>query len=343
MLNWHDLDPLKVERAIEVLLRDMFPGLHSVDGSGGDGGRDAYLFDDGKIRVFEIKSYSRTLSGSQRRNIQRSLQVALIHQQTSEWILVIPHDHTPAEEEWFTQTLTRLAAPVTLNWWGRDWLDGQFASREDLTRYVEGPDGRLLHRAQQHGMEQAVLATATSASVVLNCCLELAVADELIKRNPAQSKIVKEPRRRFSKVVAWSDETVERIVEAHPERFRLLPTIGSAAGLRQGETFGLSVDDFDFSLMLIRVRRQVKRLGKEIVFALPKNDKERFVPMAPVLAKAVQSYIERFERLPSRCRGRGSTATSRSMSWSSAGRTVGTSRRVCMTNSYGSPRLQQLA
>lgn len=87
---------------------------------------------------------------------------------------------------------------------------------------------------------------------------------------------------------------MESIVEAHPERFRLLPTIASAAGLRQGELFGQSIDDFDFSLMLIRVRRQVKRLGKEFVFALPKNDKERFVPMAPVLAKAVQGHLGRF-------------------------------------------------
>ncbi|WP_157997270.1 tyrosine-type recombinase/integrase [Kribbella rubisoli] len=136
--------------------------------------------------------------------------------------------------------------------------------------------------------------TARSAFLVLNGCLELAVADELIKRNPGQSKVVKKPSRRFSKVVAWSDDMVERIVEAHPERFRLLPTIASAAGLRQGEMFGLSVDDFDFSLMLIRVRRQVKRLGKKFVFALPKNDKERFVPMAPVFAEAVKSHIERF-------------------------------------------------
>lgn len=87
---------------------------------------------------------------------------------------------------------------------------------------------------------------------------------------------------------------MERIVEAHPEQFRLLPTIGSAAGLRQAELFGLSVDDFDFDLMVIRVRRQVKRLGKEFVFALPKNDKERLVPMSPVLAKAVKEHIGRF-------------------------------------------------
>ncbi|TDX03535.1 hypothetical protein [Kribbella sp. VKM Ac-2566] len=158
MLNWHDLDPLKVERAIKILLRELYPGLRSMDGSGGDGGRDAYLLQDGRMRVFEIKSHARTLSGGQRRNIQRSLQVVLTHQQISEWVLVIPHDHTPGEEEWFTQTLASLAAPVTLDWWGRDWLDGQFASREDLIRYVEGPDSRLLKRAQQHAMEQAVLA-----------------------------------------------------------------------------------------------------------------------------------------------------------------------------------------
>lgn len=110
--------------------------------------------------------------------------------------------------------------------------------------------------------------TARSALLVLSGCLELAVADELIKRNPALSKIVKKPARYFAKVVAWSDETVEAIIEAHPDQLRLLPIIGSATGLRQGELFGLSVDDFDFDAQVIRVRRQVKRLRPEYVFAL---------------------------------------------------------------------------
>ncbi|TCO41011.1 site-specific recombinase XerD [Kribbella antiqua] len=136
--------------------------------------------------------------------------------------------------------------------------------------------------------------TARGAFLVLNGCLELAVADELIKRNPGQSRIVKKPARRFSKVVAWSDETVDRIIEAHPEEFRLIPIIGSAAGLRQAEIFGLSVDDFDFEEQVIRVRRQVKRLGREFVFALPKNDKERIVPMSAYLGKVVEEHIERF-------------------------------------------------
>ncbi|GAA1567926.1 tyrosine-type recombinase/integrase [Kribbella karoonensis] len=42
------------------------------------------------------------------------------------------------------------------------------------------------------------------------------------------------------------------------------------------------------------MRRQVKRLGQRFVFALPKNDKERIVPMSPILEAAVKDHIERF-------------------------------------------------
>ena len=80
--------------------------------------------------------------------------------------------------------------------------------------------------------------------------------------------------------MAWADETVDSIVEAHPEQFRLIPIIGSAAGLRQGEMFGLSVDDFDFEEQVIRVRRQVKRLGREYVFALTEESRSRDDPAA---------------------------------------------------------------
>jgi integrase len=136
--------------------------------------------------------------------------------------------------------------------------------------------------------------TARSALLVLGGCLELSVADELIKRNPARSKIVKKPARRFSQVVAWSDETVEGIIAAHPAQFKLIPIIGSATGLRQGELFALSVEDFDFDQQVIRVRRQVKRLRNEYVFALPKNDKERIVPMSPALARLAREHIDVF-------------------------------------------------
>jgi integrase len=44
--------------------------------------------------------------------------------------------------------------------------------------------------------------------------------------------------------------------------------------------------------MVIRVRRQVKKLGREFVFALPKNDTERTVPMSEGVAVMLTEYIE---------------------------------------------------
>ncbi|MDX2971782.1 tyrosine-type recombinase/integrase [Kribbella solani] len=136
--------------------------------------------------------------------------------------------------------------------------------------------------------------TARAAFLVLNGCLELAVADELIKKNPAQATIVKKPSMKSSEVVVWADETIGHIIDAHPEQYRLIPIIGSSAGLRQGELFGLSIEDFDFDEQVIRVRRQIKRLRNKYIFALPKNDRERVVPMSPILAAAVKDHIERF-------------------------------------------------
>ena len=67
--------------------------------------------------------------------------------------------------------------------------------------------------------------------------------------------------------MAWSDDTVERIVAEHPEHFRLIPTIESAAGSRHGELFRLSVDD---------------------------KDSERIVSMSAVVAKVVRDHLDRF-------------------------------------------------
>lgn len=53
------------------------------------------------------------------------------------------------------------------------------------------------------------------------------------------------------------------------------PTPRTTPDLRQGELFGLATQDIDFAEMVIYVRRQVKKLGRDFVFALPKNDTER--------------------------------------------------------------------
>lgn len=113
-----------------------------------------------------------------------------------------------------------------------------------------------------------------------------------IERNPAKARVVKVPAEKSGRVVAWSDEIVFRIVECHPPLYRPIASIGAASGLRQGELFGLAEEDVDFDEMVIHVRRQVKKLGSDFAFALPKNDTERTVPQSDGTALILKQHIE---------------------------------------------------
>jgi integrase len=79
---------------------------------------------------------------------------------------------------------------------------------------------------------------------------------------------------------------------AHPERYSAMVAVGASAGLRQGELFGLGVDDIDFDGGVIRVARQVKLVSNRLLFAPPKyrrpEDLPRLVPMSDGLGENTQ-------------------------------------------------------
>jgi integrase len=101
-----------------------------------------------------------------------------------------------------------------------------------------------------------------------------------VQAQSSQGASRESPAVKGGKVAAWGDDVVLRIVECHPPQYRPLAAVGAACGLRQGEIFGLAEEDIDFDELVIHVRRQVKKLGRTFVFALPKNDTDRDVPLS---------------------------------------------------------------
>jgi integrase len=71
-------------------------------------------------------------------------------------------------------------------------------------------------------------------------------------------------------------------------------TLTTGLGLRQGEAFGLALDDVDFLGRTVTVRRQVVIIGSRLVFALPKGRKVRVVPLAASVANELAAYLQRF-------------------------------------------------
>ncbi|WP_424533731.1 tyrosine-type recombinase/integrase [Sphaerisporangium viridialbum] len=140
--------------------------------------------------------------------------------------------------------------------------------------------------------------TVITALLVLQGILDLALADEKIKRNPARSEIVKAPAHVHKDVIAWRDDVVWAIIDAHPDHLRAMPVLGAGCGMRAGEWFGLALEDVDFDEKVIHVRRQIKKLGSRFIFALPKMDKQRTIPMPEWVALYLRTHIDAYKPRP---------------------------------------------
>ncbi|WP_326796971.1 site-specific integrase [Streptomyces sp. NBC_01808] len=146
-------------------------------------------------------------------------------------------------------------------------------------------------KLQQAGLEASTIAWAAS---ILTAVLDAAVDDGLIVKNPCKANSVKLPRKPRKKVVPWTIERVHAVIDQLPERFQAGGKLTFGCGLRQGEAFGMAVEDIDFARKLVRVNRQIKLVRSTMVFALPKGDRVREVPLPEELARVLEQHIKRF-------------------------------------------------
>jgi len=128
----------------------------------------------------------------------------------------------------------------------------------------------------------------------LSAILGAAVEDGLISTNPCASRSVRAPAVEQPRIVPWTTERVEAVIDAHPDPYRAVPILAAGCGLRQGETFGVRVEDVDFLRHRLLVRQQVKIVGGKSVVAPPKGGKQREVPLPEVVAVALAERLRRW-------------------------------------------------
>ncbi len=158
---------------------------------------------------------------------------------------------------------------------------------------------RLDQLAQRPSMVQQFLnglpmgaGGASQVAIVLSSILNAAVDDGLISRNPCNVASVRMPQQPKRKIVPWTAEQIAVIRAALPGQWQAMADCGSGLGLRQGETFGLTVGAVGFLRRSVHVGQQVKRVNGRLWFGLPKGGKERDVPMAAAVSLALAAHIE---------------------------------------------------
>lgn len=121
--------------------------------------------------------------------------------------------------------------------------------------------------------------------------LSAAVDDGHLARNPCGAASVRPPAVSANRVVPWLPSQVRAVREALPERYRAMVDVGSGCGLRQGEIVGLADGAVSFVTDTLRVTTQVKLIRGVAVFAPPKGNKERDVPLPSSVASALRQHM----------------------------------------------------
>ncbi|MCC3765190.1 site-specific integrase [Glycomyces sp. TRM65418] len=190
----------------------------------------------------------------------------------------------------------------------KEWLKGlggDSATKEQVNRrmrkhFIPYFTGRPLEACLTSTIRSwlAALDLEESTKAVLfiyvNSMFEAAVDDRLIRLNPCQAKSLKKPRAANRLVVPWNREQLSSVQSKLAGHYQAMVPTGAGCGFRIGEIFGLAVEDIRFDDEEIDLRRQVKLLGSKRIFAPPKRDSVRTVPLPRFVAVALKEHMERF-------------------------------------------------
>ena len=156
-IPWNDLSSKKFEELVGLLLRRMY-GARPIDGSGGDGGRDAHYRDEAGYHIYEMKTFltGRLSQGGRKGQIERSFEEAKKHSPDT-WTLILGMIPTGPEGQWLDDL--GAGSGVEVAWHGRDWLEEKLAQYPDIVRYfTEDATKQLLRElGNLQEMEQASL------------------------------------------------------------------------------------------------------------------------------------------------------------------------------------------
>jgi hypothetical protein len=148
-VNWELASGEQVEEVVAalLLLRHDGPG-NRVTPSRGDRGVDVRLADTDGVRFFQVKRYTRPLTGAQEREVVKSWETfvrdTVPTASVKSWTLVCPWNPTNERLDWLRQLTAGSGFPT--DWMDRAKLEAMAAENPALIDFYFGDGGERLHR-----------------------------------------------------------------------------------------------------------------------------------------------------------------------------------------------------
>ena len=132
--------------------------------------------------------------------------------------------------------------------------------------------------------------TIETIYIIFASILRGAVRDSYLRKTPCDDIRLPEITPTVIRLLAPAE--VLALAAAMPRRYALLVLLGAVAGLREGEAFGLAVNQIDATAGMITVSQQVIAVDRHPVLAPPKTSASmRDVPMPLFLQDAITRHL----------------------------------------------------
>lgn len=142
-IEWDRIRKPKFDRIVEALFTRLYDGADDFrvyDGRGGDGGKDIYVRQGSRVRIFQLKYFPEGFSsanGKRRNQIKKSFAAAM-EEQPYEWTLVVPCNLTESEMKYVNDL--KGASAVRVGWIDQARLDERLSGHPDIVAYFTRDD-----------------------------------------------------------------------------------------------------------------------------------------------------------------------------------------------------------
>ncbi len=170
--------------------------------------------------------------------------------------------------------------------------------RQILPSFGAQPLDRITRSQVQSWVKelQGTLGPETIGTVFrwFSCMMKSAVDTGLLRDSPCNG--VKPPKTNKVPILPIRTDAILKLVEEIPDRFKALVTFAATTGLRQGEVFGVPLQNVDFVNQTVRVTQQVIWIaGTGPLIGPPKTKASmRSVPLAAITLDHLQNHIDQF-------------------------------------------------
>lgn len=241
----------------------------------------------------------RTLKGANKKQAEKELRKWLMELENNGHLPV--DDMTMSElfdeyEQMFLHVENKMLSPTTIANYKKiiekglmpalGSLSVQRLAVRDIQKYVNCLYGNGSRSAK----------TVRNHFQLLRKILDYAEANEIIARNPCESKAVQLPKKEKPQTPVLQKHEVQRIIRAaEGTEMEFLTKLLFSTGCRRGEIISMAFDDWNPEKMTIQVGKNRVRAENGSVLKKPKMDKIRTIYIGPEMNTLIQKQLVRYK------------------------------------------------